>query len=259
MSEETGLERADRLEAEGRHEELVGQLIELLEGEGDPARRMALYRRASAALEGPLGSAEDALMVSLQAFDEFPDDGHFAEWLARLADGCGAWHRVLAAYENACERWQGEPATAATFHRRLAGWYALQGEATEVLRHRLTLSDLDPGDRANEDALIDALEDAGEWAVVAELWKGRLVKATDPGEQAAARARLVELYEGRLNRPGDALALTLQAFEAAPDDARSGELARLAERARDWQPVFNAYEAFARWIAADPDRAEVIT
>ncbi len=254
MTEETGLARADRLAAEGRYDALVGQLIELLEVEADPALRVALYERAVQALAGPLAAPDNALLVLNQAFQEIPDDARFGPQFEALSAALGRWHEALAAYEGACEAHAGP--TALPLHQRLAAWYTAQDEPADALRHRLVIRELDPTDAANEDALIEALEGMGEWAVVAELWQGRLAASEAPADRAAARQRLIELHEGRLNDAAGALALAVDGFAEDPDDGQGRELARLATRAGDWAPLFEAYERACDHRADDPAAAE---
>lgn len=81
---------------------------------------------------------------------------------------------------------------------------------------------------------------AGRWERVVEIGQERLNLAVDTGEAMQAAAILVELaqvYEEKLNQPVDGFKMRIQAFDLAPDLISVEQLATIAEKYNQWQPL----------------------
>src|SRR5262249_39179195 len=70
----------------------------------DPGERHQRMQRLAQLLEADAGDKANALWITLQAFNENPEDAWALETSRRLAGECGGWAQLVEAYEAALPR-----------------------------------------------------------------------------------------------------------------------------------------------------------
>ncbi len=243
------------LEDAGRHEDLALHLLERLEVVVGPDR-LPLFERVADVLEEHLDAPERALRVLVQAFSETGDDDRLGRTLARLAQRTGQWDAVFEVYEQRLlQPGLREPID---LHRRLAGWYQVQGRGADAARHlwRVLKSDPDDAGAAHDlEAHYEAVED---WRALVDLLRSRLARVTDDEAHKRATQRIARLLEVRLGAAAEAIAVVGELYQRAPDEGLEEALERLAEASGEWAALARVYEAALQATVAVPrDLAQV--
>lgn len=98
----------------------------------------------------------------------------------------------------------------------------------------------------------------GKWDKVVAMMEIRIGQASEPEARAMLLGKLAQVYEQRLQRPGEALAALLRAFQADPGSAALlPELERLAAMTGDFQGIIRAYRS-AGSVLEGEERVKVV-
>ena len=161
------------------------------------------------------------------------DPALFVELAARQEEGFEL-EAAAAAYDAALALVDDPDVRA--MRARLAG--ALEWHETSVEDWQSVLDQRpdDAGALAGLEASLTVLE---RWDQLAAMLRAQLSAA----EAADARRDLFMRIAGARPEPADSLAVLLEAFAEAPDDALSPRIEELAARTEGWAPVMAAYEA----------------
>lgn len=250
----------DGIEQRGRAEARWAEVAELLLGRiehatGDGERARLL--RELAEVYATLGDWQRAFEASVTACELTPEDDAAAALAERLATVVGAWAELVDEAQQIATA-ATDPALAARWWTRLAGWYVTRLDhadyALPSLRRAL---ELDPGHAPAHAALAAVQRQRHEWAALADTLRGHAALAT--AERAAVLVELGELLEHQLAQP--AAALDAYAEAAAATDGAAGSVAtalaaldRLYRRGERWAELVGVLERRAA-VTEDPEAA----
>lgn len=218
----------------------------LLAGRPEAAARLGrLYRTA--------GRVADALAVDRAQAEAAPDDLALAWRIDAALEQLGRDDERLAHLQALAGR-DGDPARRG-YARVTAARLAEAAGATDLAidLYRATVADW-PDDRFAHGALLAALRRAGRWDELATALRAQADGLADGPEVLAALREAAWLYEDRLGRPRDALAVYRALLERAPDDVhgRAGAV-RTAAAVGDHGTVVRTLE-----LAADDSGAAAL-
>src|SRR5215813_14138874 len=232
-------------------------LAEVLEGQGEPVRRLLLrtsiLERVNGELAGLLtgGSGGERVLADLEAANAF---------VVALDTG-RSWFRYHHLFADLLqlELRRTEPDQVAGLHRAAARWLAGHGHPVEAVRHAQTAQDWDLAGLLLADYWPGLYLD-GQAAVIHELLGGFPAGASAADAELAAVAAGDELARGSLEAAGRYLALAERGMASVPEGRQGqaqllvgmvrlllarqrGDRSAVAEQARRLQAAAEAPEA----------------
>ena len=232
-------------------------LIAVLEREAelttDPAvRAMAHYRVGRIWLDR-LGSVDEALSAMEVAARETAVDPMVLQELARLYELAGRNAELAKVLERLSAR-AGSTANQLSYFERLGELYRrrLADDAQAVTWYERARA-VDPCYVPALQALSELYERRSEFEKLTEVLLGEAEAALDPARRAACFARVAEIYETNMGRPGQAMQQHGRALGVVPGYATSFKaLVRLLTQSQNYSELVELHER-AVDLAADAE------
>jgi len=214
----------------GRHDDLVGLLLDRARWSHDPEEHVELHARA-AALREDAGDVGGALVLLGRGFERTGDDARLGDELRRLAAAVQAPEALIALYTEVAARSRGD---TAPLWRRLAEWCEGDAVGLAVMHLRRVLIEA-PDDAGALDRLEALLERTGRWVELADVLRTHAARAFDPDEHAALLLRLARALEAQPDAETEAAAVRMEVVDLGVEaPANLDALGRLFRHLERW-------------------------
>jgi tetratricopeptide (TPR) repeat protein len=212
---------ATDLGAIARGEPRVEELLAVLEGATEPARRVYILQEVARVYVDDLDDPAAASVALRAALQEDHDPAIVVGALADLAEAGGRWGELLAELmEDAGELGHEQPRRAADLWVQIARWYddpvGYREYATRAVREALELV---PHHAEALATLAAFLRDDGYWVELAGVIQRQVAVAVDDAERVALYLSLAEVAEGELGEPITAIGACRSALDLDADCA----------------------------------------
>lgn len=232
LEAERGLQRVRK--QLGNHEAVLEQLLAQAEEAESGRAKAEIYARIAKLCASELGDKDQALVAYTQAFNEWPENGAYADEIERLAGSRpDAWEEVLGACMEAAEA--AEPEDQHRLYVRMGRWYA-----DKLARPDLAVQGLsavlasDPEHEGALTALSHVYRKSQQWAELGALLLRR-AELAPPNVARDLKAEAAEVAENQLGNPAGARDLYEAVLADDPGHPAASEgLLRLCERSGDF-------------------------
>lgn len=245
--------------AAGRVSEVATLFLTRAERLDDAAARVALRKRAAKVQEEHLRDVVAARASYVMVLRDAADPETLA-WLADDAeqrkdvDGAVAYLSRLVDAEPDVERKVSHALREARLHAR-----GLNDVESGVQRLHFILDRLDANNEAAMTEIADLEQSRGRHAEAATILERQFENTRSEETRLEVAARLAELYERRLNRPGEAIRVLSFVHEADPGDFDATQrLCHLAEENGKWELVADLMQELVA-VEGDAEEASRMT
>lgn len=219
---------ATDLGAIARGEPRIEELLGLLEGVSQPARRVDILQEIARVYVEDLADRDAASVALRAALQEDHDPCVVVGALADLAEAGGRWAELLVELmEDAGALGHEQPRRAADLWVQIARWYddpvGYREYATRAVREALELV---PHHAEALATLASFLRDDGYWVELAGVIQRQIAVATDDAERIELYLSLAEVAESQLGEPITAIGACRSALDLDADCTAAIDLLR---------------------------------
>ncbi len=212
------LESMDELyEATSNFDELREVLLRRLELSETPEARLALLVRSATLNYEKFSDVARAIEDFEAAMKIDANDPAVVAALDKLYRAEGRWDDVVSLYNRVISESSDSPTRVAQLRVTMADIYAQHMAAPEKAIEQLTaVLNADPGHTGALSVLADLHEAGGEWAKTIEVLGRQAEAAKTSEDRAASHLRRAQIFESKLNDPGNAANDYVKVIELFP-------------------------------------------
>lgn len=197
---------------------------------------------------------ETAFDVAAKALAAAPNDEEKAIALERVAEGAGAWERVLAEFGKTVEAATEQEAKIALLFRIARIEEHERKSPKEAEAAYAKILELDPEDEIAQIGIEELRRQSGNHEGLVELLLEKVGKAEAGRDRAAILHEIAQTYEEHLSQLDNAFVAWVQALSENPHDERTiREIERLAGSNGDrWNEALTTLSEAVHHAAGDP-------
>lgn len=213
----------------------------------DPEEQAPLLLKAAEVYDRRLSKPEDALRCLKPVLANRLELENIIPRMLDLYERTGNYLEYANLLEMGLREgeWPSDPAQVAPSWKRLAQVWERQvgepGKALEAWRHLWEQAPEETENLTHVTRLAYTLE---QWDLLVEVMEGQIQRATEPDKVNNLALRLSEIYDSKLDRPHDALAMLEKVEPARRDQNVQERLARLYLSTGDYEGAVELYRGF---------------